>query len=214
MKYLLIAILLTLNLDVLGQEIVVTERGDSVILNANGSWDYLSNLSGAMQEELIIEENDNLFKLPKEAGVDAKGLDDAYRVYYDNEVWRRISPAELNEEADLSWSMNGGDAYAMVIFEEIEIDIEDLSQIAFDNAREISNGMEMVSREYRNVNGKTLICMEMAGVLSGMKISYYSYYFSYENGSIQFHTFTGTKILEKYRSRFEDMLNGLIIPED
>jgi hypothetical protein len=213
MKYLLIALLLTLNLDVLGQEIAVSERGDSVLLKANGTWDYLSNLSGAMREELIIEENDKLFKLAKEAESEAKGLDDAYRVYYDNEVWRRISPAELNEESDLSWSMNGGDAYAMVIFEEIEIDIEDLSQIAFDNAREISNGMEMISREYRNVNGKTLICMEMAGVLSGMKVSYYSYYFSYENGSIQFHTFTGTQVLEKYRSRFEDMLNGLIIPE-
>jgi hypothetical protein len=213
MKYLLIALLLTLNLDVLGQEIAVTERGDSVMLKANGTWDYLSNFSGTMREELIIEENDKLFKLPKEAEAEAKGLDDAYRVYYDNEVWRRISPAELNEESDLSWSMNGGDAYAMVIFEEIEIDIEDLSQIAFDNAREISNGMEMISREYRNVNGKTLICMEMAGVLSGMKVSYYSYYFSYENGSIQFHTFTGTQVLEKYRSRFEDMLNGLIIPE-
>lgn len=60
----------------------------------------------------------------------------------------------MNEEADLAWSMNGGDAYAMAIFEEIEINIEDLSQLAFDNAREISDGMEMISRKYRNVNGR------------------------------------------------------------
>ncbi|MGK0406733.1 MAG: hypothetical protein ACJAZH_000549 [Roseivirga sp.] len=57
----------------------------------------------------------------------------------------------------------------------------------------------MISREYCNVNGMTLICMEMTGVLSGMKVSYYSYCFSCKNGSIQFHTFTGTKVLEKYR---------------
>jgi hypothetical protein len=79
-------------------------------------------LSGAVQE-LIIEENDKLFKLAKEAKAEAKGLGDAYRVYYDNVVWQRINPVELNEESGLSWSMNGGDADAMVIFEEIEIDI-------------------------------------------------------------------------------------------
>ncbi|MGK0406731.1 MAG: hypothetical protein ACJAZH_000547 [Roseivirga sp.] len=37
MKYLLIALLLTLNFDVLGQEIAVTEGGYSVLLKANGT---------------------------------------------------------------------------------------------------------------------------------------------------------------------------------
>jgi hypothetical protein len=54
----------------------------------------------------------------------------------------------------------------------------------------------------------------MAGILGGIKISYSYYYFSDTNSSLQFHTFTGTKILEKYRDRLEAMLNGLIIPED
>ncbi len=134
-------------------------------------------------------------------------------MYYDNDVWRRISPSELNEEADLAWTMKKGDAYAMVIFEEIEINMEDLSQIAFDNAKELSDGLEMVNREYRNVNGNSLVLMEMAGKMGGINVTYYSYYFSNENGSIQFHTFTGTQVMDKYRDTFDALLSGLTINE-
>lgn len=195
------------------QEIAVTERGDSVMLHANGTWDFLSNLGENAFAETTIEENETRYKKDEDAQAEAKGLGDAYRVYYDNEKWKRISPAELNEEADLAWSYKKGDAYAMVIFEEIEINPEDLSQIAFDNARELSDGLEMIKREYRTVNGKTVVFMEMAGNLGGINATYYSYYYSDQNGSLQFHTFTGTAVIGKYRERFDQMLNGLIIPE-
>jgi hypothetical protein len=206
-----IALMLALGFSAWAQEIAITERGDSVMLNANGTWDYLSNLSSEAEAERIIKENPREYKKPSSSKAESKGLGDAYRVYYNNEIWRRVSPSELNEEADLAWSMKKGDAYGMVIFEEIEINMEDLSQIAFDNALELSDGLEMVNREYRNVNGEDLVFMEMAGKMGGINVTYYSYYFSNENGSIQFHTFTGTQVLDKYRETFDSLLSGLIV---
>lgn len=80
MRFLLVALSLTIAFSAFGQEIAVTERGDSVMLNANGTWDYLSNLSGEV-DNIVIEENSKRFKKPSESKAEAKGLGDAYRIY-------------------------------------------------------------------------------------------------------------------------------------
>ena len=106
-----------------------------------------------------------------------------------------------------------GDVYAMVIYEELEIPVESLSDIALSNATNVAPDIELIDREYRIVNGDTIIWMQMNGSTQGMHLSYYSYYFSNSNGSIQFHTFTGQNLLSKYKQEIEGLLNGLV-PKD
>ena len=116
----------------------------------------------------------------------------------------------MNPEADIALQLINGDAYAMVIYEELEIPIEHLSQIAIDNAVNVAPDIKMIDREYRVVNGDTLIWMRMDGTTQGMKISYYSYYFSNTKGSVQFHTFTGQNLIDKYKKEIDNVLNGFI----
>jgi hypothetical protein len=194
----------------IGQEIAITERGDSVVLYSNGTWDYYDNYMNDNEEIPEIRMSDNFFSKPISSTKKINGSSQSYEVWYDDKVWKRVPTGELNPEADIALQLLKGDAYAMVIFEEVEIPFENLSQIALDNAVVVAPDIKMIDREYRNVNGNKLIWMRMDGTTQGMKISYYSYYFSNEKGSIQFHTFTGQNLLDKYKTDIEDLLNGFI----
>ena len=194
----------------IGQEIAVTERGDSVVLYSNGAWDYYDNYMNDSDEIPEIRMNSNSFSKPVSSTKKINGSNQSYEVWYDDKAWKRVPVGELNPEADIALQLLKGDAYAMAIYEEVEIPVENLSQIALDNAVNVAPDIKMIDQEYRNVNGNKLVWMRMDGTTQGMKISYYSYYFSNEKGSIQFHAFTGQNLLDKYKTDIENLLNGFM----
>lgn len=196
-----------------GQEIAVTERGDSIILFSNKTWEYKNNYDTDSLGSLTIKMNTSSFNKPLTSTKKVNGINNAYEIWYNQKDWKIIPAKTLNPKADVALQLLKGDAYAMLLYEEIEIPIENLSQIAFDNAIKVASDMEMIDREYRVVNNKKLIWMRMDGTVQGMKISYYSYYYSNNKGSIQFLTFTGQNVINKYENVIEDILNGLIINE-
>ncbi|WP_296621281.1 hypothetical protein [Marivirga sp.] len=191
------------------QEIAITERGDSVVLLPNGTWDYFENY--VEPEEIEIGRNDSKFLKPKNSSQMLKGLNNAYQLWYNPSTWKRVPAADLNPDADLALKMKRGDVYAMVIYEELEIEVEKLMEISFQNANSMSPDFKIVSSEYRFVNDKELIFMQMEGTVQSMKISYISYYASGKNGSFQFHIYTGQKLVDKYKEEIFNLLNGLII---
>jgi len=50
----------------------------------------------------------------------------------------------------------------------------------------------------------------MNGTMQGIKVSYYGYYFSNNNGTLQFLTYTSQNLLSDYIDEIEDLLNGFI----
>jgi hypothetical protein len=198
---------------VVGQEIAITERGDSVYLYSNGTWDYYDNYLNDSDGSIEIEMNKETFSRPKSSNKKINGSNQAYEIWYNDKVWKRIPVGEINPEADVALKLIKGDAYAMVIYEELEIESDYLSEIAIENAVGAMPDIKMVDREYRVVNNDTMIWMRMDGTTQGMKISYYSYYLSNQKGSIQFHTFTGQTLIDKYKNSIDDLLNGLLTRE-
>ncbi|MGL1887348.1 MAG: hypothetical protein OCD76_12615 [Reichenbachiella sp.] len=195
---------------VLAQEVAITQRGDTVYLYSNGTWDYYgSSIEKAASAE--IPYNDQTFTKPKSATKKVNGKENHYAIWYNEKNWKRIPTGELNPEADLTFKYVKGDAYVMVIHEELEIELENLVDIALENALSVAPDMVVTKKEYRNVNGQELIFMQMDGTTQGMKISYYSYYSSNESGSTQFHTFTGQNLLSKYKKDMDSILNGFVI---
>lgn len=194
------------------QEIAVTERGDSVVLYSNGTWDYYDNyrMDYRDQEGPVIPFSDKTYKKPGSANKKVNGMNDAYEIWYDAKEWRRIPAGDINPEADVAFQAQRGDVYSMVIYEELEIPLANLSDIALENALSVAPDMQIIEREYRIVNSDTIVFMRMDGTTQGMKISYYSYYYTDEDGSIQFHTFTGQSLLNKYKEKIEDLLNGFM----
>jgi len=113
----------------------------------------------------------------------------------------------------VSLNLLDGDVYAMILFEEMEIPVENLANIAVSNAVAAAPDVVVAGKEYRKVNDNDIIWMRMEGSPQGMKIVYYSYYCSNFKGSLQFVTFTGQNIIDRYQKDIEDLLNGLIFSE-
>lgn len=214
-KYLIVFFSLYATADMLcGQEIAITERGDSVVLYSNGSWDYYENYERGYEAAEQIRINPNPFTKSKSSTRKINGKDQFYELWYNDRDWKRIPVGELNPEADVALQYLHGDVYAMIIYEEVEIPMENLIQIAIDNAVGVSPDIHMADKEYREVNGQQLIWMRMNGTTQGMKMSYYSYYFSNHMGTCQFHVFTGENVIDKYKEDVEDLLNGFITKSD
>ena len=70
--------------------------------------------------------------------------------------------------------------------------------------------MKIIKEEYRTINGVKVIMMQMPGTIQGIKFTYYSYYYSNSNGSVQFLTYTSQNLFETYKKKMEDLLNGLV----
>lgn len=204
--------LLNVPLSLCAQEIAISERGDSVVLLPNGTWDYFENY--VEPEIKIIGIDSNAYSIPKKSNKKINGIEQAYSVWFNADIWKRIPTADINPDADIALKMQAGDVYAMVIFEELEIATENLVELALNNAKSVANDIQLIDQKYKTVNDSKLIWMQMDGEFQGIKISYYSYYASNTKGSLQFHVYSGQKLIKKYLTEIDNLLNGLIFQED
>ncbi len=195
-----------------GQEKAVTEGGDTVILKNDGTWLYLEdyNPSASYTTPQNIKK---VMKKPSNANKTTSATPKDYVVSYDSRLWKKTNPNQLNQEAELGFELKEGDVYGLIIYENIEIDLENLQSVALENAKRIGKNMSVTLKEYRVVNKDTILCTQMEGTLKGMDIIYYTYFYSDSDGSMQFHTFTSQKMFPKSKGKMEDLLNGLQIKE-
>ncbi|MCG8429266.1 MAG: hypothetical protein MI754_18090, partial [Chromatiales bacterium] len=122
--------------------------------------------------------------------------------------WAFSKSDDGNEAAEYNFQLRGKDLYAMAITEEITIDIENLAQIALENAREAAPNARITKREYRIVNGNKVIFQQMEGTIQGINFTYLGYYYSNDTGSTQYLTYTATSLVSKYRTKINGFLNG------
>lgn len=195
-----------------------TAAGDTVILYSDGTWEYANPNKGTANTEFppldSIATNPLVFNKPQVSQNSAKSESGAYEAWYNAKKWQRTPPGKINAEADMAFVLNKSEGYGVVIFERLEIPLDKLREIAVMNARNAANNVKVVNQEKRTVNGKTILCLEMAGDLDGLKFTYLSYYYSGKQGSLQFITFTTQNMFTALKPDFEELLNGLIVLEN
>ena len=98
----------------------------------------------------------------------------------------------------------------MLISEKLEIPIESLKAIAIENAKGAAPDIKVIKEEYRNVYGLQVMLMQMVGTIQGMRITYYGYYYSNSNGTIQLLTYTGEELFNDYLDTIESFINGFV----
>jgi hypothetical protein len=195
----------------------VTAAGDTVLLYSDGTWTYANPDQTAAAEFPPIDSlktNPVALGKPQVSQNSVKSETGAYEVWYNTKKWQRTPPGKINAEADMAFVLNKSEGYGVVIFERLEIPLDKLREIAVMNARNAANNVKVVGQEMRKVNGKTLLCLEMAGDLDGLKFTYLSYYYSGKQGSLQFITFTTQNMFATLKPDFEELLNGLMILEN
>jgi hypothetical protein len=188
------------------QKKAITDTGEEVILYSNGTWKYIND-SVALNENITT--NPKVFKKNAASSFLVKSTVFNVGVWINPQKWSFTKSVD-NEAAEYEFTLKGKDLYGMMITEGLEIPLETLKTIAIENAKEVAPDAKVVKQEYRNVNGHKVLCLQLNGTTEGIKFSYYGYYFSNANGTLQFVTYTAQNLFEKYITDMDDLLNGFV----
>ena len=206
MKKLFVTILLLLAATSYASQKAITDTGEEVILNSDGTWEYSDNAQKATN---TIETNKKKFEKPRNSSFLLKSIKNNSAYWINTDKWS-FGKAKGNAEAEYEFKLKGKDLYGMAITEGAEIPLESLANIALSNARGIAPDAKSVKQEFRIVNGKKVIYMEIDCTVEGMKVAYLGYYYSDVSGATQLVTYTGTNLVDKYKSEINNLLNGLV----
>lgn len=199
--------LLLLNYGAQAQKKAVTETGEEVLLYNDGTWEY-ANDSIPPNETTEIPLNPTPFNKSTNATFLLKSNKTDFGLWLNPKKWT-FKKSVHNAEAEYELQYKDGDLYGMIVAEKIEIPLESLADIAVKNAQRVATDLSIVKKEYRIVNGQKMLCMQMNGTTASIKFSYYGYYYSTPNGSIQFLTYSSQNLMDGYIEVAEDLLNGL-----
>ncbi len=183
----------------------VTDTGVIVILNDDGTW-KISNESKKLLVKLST--NKKIFKKPKNSSFLLKSTKNNSAYWLDTKKWS-FTKNTNNKEAEYEFKLKGEDLYSMAITEAIEINVSALTDVALSTAKSVAPDIKIIKKEYRTVNNKKVIYMEMAGTVQSIKVTYFAYYYSSPLGSTQLVVYTGTNLIKKYKNEISDLLNSL-----
>ena len=188
----------------------VTDTGELVILNDDGTWTY-ENTAKSGQDLTKISTNKTQFRKPESSVFQLKSKATNLGLWINPKKWKFAEKGSLSPAAEFELKHDNLDIYGLVITETIEIKLENLADIAFENAQSAGENAKVVTKEYRVVNGTKVIYMETDALVSGIQATYLGYYYSDTKGSNQILVFTGTSMVKKYESEIFDMLNGFVV---
>ena len=205
-KCLLLFLFFGISSALIAQTKAITEEGEEVVLYNDGTWKALNKEN---LKESVIKNNPKKYKRSKDANFNLKSQNTDMVFALNTQEWK-FSKATNNEDAEYEFSYKDGDLYGMAITEKIAIPMETLKEIAVENARDIAPDLTLVTQEYRTVNGLKVLHTEMHGTMKGIKFAYFGYYYSGEQGSVQFVVFTSQDLMKEYKGAAEKFLNGLM----
>jgi len=184
----------------------ITDTGEEVILNDNGTWSLSSEL---IKIKKTIKINRKKFTKPKTSSFLLKSVKNDSAFWINTNKWK-FKKATGNSDAEYELQLKGKDLYGMVIAEGIQVEREALINLAISNARNAAPDVKVIEKEYRTVNGKKIIYMKMQGTIQSIKFTYLGYYYSDKTGSTQLLTYTASNLVEKYKPEIFNLKSGLV----
>ncbi len=182
----------------------VTDSGDIVILNDNGTWVYESKVALKKEE---IKRNKNKFEKNSQAVFEIKSEKNSSRFWINPARWN-FEKGDPGGETEYQFRLKGEDLYGMAITEKVQVEMENLLDLAVENARTVAPDIRVISKEYRRVNGVTLLHMKMEGTIQSINFIYYGYYYSDDTGSTQYLAYTAKNLAPAYEKDIYKFLNG------
>ena len=207
MKKYLVLIICLLSITANAGQRAVTDEGNIVILNSNGTWQYESP---GIIKQLEIKTNNAIFKKGSKSTFRLKSKKNKSSFWINPKKWSFKKAEDVNQ-AEYDFQLPGTDLYGMAITEKIEIDLDNLCKIALENAKGAAPDSKIVIQEYRIVNGNKVMYMEIEGTMQGIKFKYLGYYYSDSFGSTQYITYTGSNLVDLYKQDIKKFLNGFSV---
>ncbi len=188
------------------QQTAVTQTGERVVLYSDGHWEYVNRDS---LNELLIPTNPEPFVKSKKSDFLLKSKRIPIGVWLDPKAWT-FEAQNAGEAAEYELDHKNGSLYALMINENLDVPLTTLGNIALDNAREAAPDVKVISKEYRKVNGLTILMMRMTGTIQDIRFSYYGYYYAGNGHATQFLVYTSEDFMEENIPVVEELLNGLV----
>ena len=188
------------------QKKAITDTGEEVILYENGTWKYFKEFDS--NDSNVIKINPVVFSKSSNASFLLKSNHGNIGFWIDPKKWT-FGKSATNPSADFELEFKGQSIQGVIISEAVEIPLESYIQIAIQNGRLSSPDLKLLHKEYRIVNDIKVLHLQMEGTQSGVKFSYYAYYFSNENSTVQFLVASYQKTMSKYLREAEELLNGI-----
>lgn len=203
MKTFLVATLLLLAAACYAGQTAITDTGEKVILNSDGTWVYSHK---APTPDTKIGTNKEKFNKPNDSTFLLKSTKTNSAFWINTDKW---SFEKKQGELEYQFRLKDKPLFGMAITEPVEIPLEVLTDLALENARREAPDAKIVMKEYRIVNGNKVIYMEMNGTVKGMNFTYHGHYYSNSSGTTQLIAYTFTKVVPSYKSEINDFLNSL-----
>lgn len=184
----------------------ITETGDEVVLYQDGTWKYLND---SLSEEKATPVNATKFLKDNQSTFLVKSTKLNIGIWMNPISWG-FSKGTEQDAYEFEFHKKGDDLYAMLISEKLQIPVETLKIVAIENAKKVAPDIAVIKEEFRKVNGIQVLMMQMAGTIQGLRFTYYGYYYSNSNGTIQLLTYTGENLFNEYLEEIELFLNGLV----
>jgi len=188
------------------QKNAVTEIGEEVILYEDGTWKY-QNEGDLLEKEILT--NSTQFIKDKESTFLLKSTKLNIGVYLDPKDWS-FNKSIDDTDAEYELQLKGKDLYGRIITQKDEIPLETMKAIALEHGRVSVPDLRVVKEEYRTVNSVKVLLLQMNGTIQGVNFTYYGYYFSNSNGTVQFVAYTSKNLMSFYLPEAEKLLNGFV----
>lgn len=181
-----------------------TEDGKDVILHPDGTWNYATT-----EEPQFLSPSIK----PQSSKKLVKGKRGTYGIWIDENKWS-MSDVPCNPAAEFCFAHIAGEGYAMVIDEGIQMPLEQLKNIALENAKKAAPDekaapdVRIILEKKRFINNTEILYMQMEGTVQSIPFNYLGYYYTGEAGTIQIITYSAKDRIDEFESDFIDFLNG------
>lgn len=189
----------------------VTETGEEVMLNKDGTWKYVS---GTVKPSWTTRLDTPSFTRDMASTFLVKGKNVKYGVWIDPKKWSFKLETDASSSREYVLTLKKEDLYCMVIPEKMVIPLDALAEAAYNNAKRIVPDAKLELEENRKVNGNLVKMLKISGTLSGIKFVYLGYYYSGNAGSVQVVCYTSEQLFDGYKSQMETLLNGFTTKVD
>lgn len=191
-------LLAMINSSISSNDNIVTYEGRKIIINENYTWEYLNpDISNSSIKEIYPKNKNKVL-------INSSNL--KYGVYIDNEKW--TSTTGINDEAELQFKNFEDTAYAMLIFEGLEIPIESMKELIILNANNIDPNARILNSEkcaIGNIEGELVTYTARS---AGLNFIFFTFISSNTKGTIQFICFTLDSEFDELKPEFVDLISG------
>ena len=183
----------------------VTETGEEVVLYSDGTWKSTAAPKAGWNTRLDTPS----VKKGEKSTFLVKGKMLKYGIWTNAKKWTFSSDKMPSvPAAEYFFKLKDGDAFAMTVPEEVQVNFEALPALGLKIAQAADPNARITLEENRLVNGVLVKYVEMKVSAQGMDLVYVGYYYSGAQGIIRFMAFTSANLLPKYHKDMEELLNG------